>query len=120
MRFRADAPGIRVARRWVTDVARQAGASTEAERVVALLTTEAVTNAVVHGPPGGRVDVEAQVRDHRLHVEVSDESTATPVLRMPTTTALSGRGVMLIDRLSTDWGVQHHGNAKTVWFDVAI
>ena len=102
------------------DVARQAGASSDAERVAALLTTEAVTNAVVHGPPGGQVDVEARVTDDRLHVEVSDESADTPVLRQPGRTDLSGRGVMLIDRLSTDWGVEHHGGAKTVWFDIAI
>lgn len=102
------------------DVARQAGASSDAERVAALLTTEAVTNAVVHGPPGGQVDVEARVTDDRLHVEVSDESADAPVLRTPGRTELSGRGVMLIDRLATDWGVERHGDAKTVWFDIAI
>lgn len=88
--------------------------------MVALLTTEAITNAVVHGPPHGRVDVEARVYDHRVHVDVHDESTTRPVLCEPDLTALSGRGVMLIDTLSSSWGVEVHPGSKTVWFEVSF
>lgn len=120
VRFRADAPTIPAARRWVSEVARRAGASADAERVVALLTTEAITNAVVHGPPHGVVDVEAMVRGDRVHVDVSDESTRPPVLRRPEVTDLTGRGVMLIDTLASAWGVELHRASKTVWFEVAF
>ena len=121
MRFSAAAPQIPAARRWVVRRAEAAGADPDVVRVVALLTTEAVTNAVMHGPPGGTVEVQASVVGGGVfRVEVTDGSTARPVLRDVPTHALSGRGVMLIDRLSAAWGVDARDDSKTVWFDVAI
>lgn len=50
MRFTADVARIPHARRWVVRQASGAGASAEALRIVALLASEVVTNAVQHGP----------------------------------------------------------------------
>lgn len=55
MRFTADVARIPHARRWVVRQASGAGASAEALRIVALLASEVVTNAVQHGPAGGEV-----------------------------------------------------------------
>jgi hypothetical protein len=31
-----------------------------------------------------------------------------------------GRGLVLVDRLASSWGVQHHADHKTVWAEVAL
>lgn len=87
---------------------------------MALLTTEAVTNAVQHGPDGGEVNVSVSAAQDGWQVAVTDESTELPVLNRVRPHAVGGRGVMLIDRLATAWGVERHdGTGKTVWFHIA-
>ncbi|WP_199424155.1 ATP-binding protein [Actinotalea solisilvae] len=121
MRFVADPGQIAATRRWATSVARAAGASTHALRITALLVTEAVANAVIHGPEDGDVVVDVETRDGVVRVSVADASDALPVLRDVPPTASGGRGIMLIDRLAGDWGVERHPRGgKTVWFEVRL
>lgn len=115
--FDARLDAIPMSRRWVVDYARRTGCTEAAQRTLALLTTEAVTNAVQHGPPGGEVTVSVSVVDGGLRVAVGDQSPALPALRRVGPSAAGGRGVMLIDRLATAWGVEpYDGTAKVVWF----
>ena len=119
MRFIAALSMIPHARHWAADQARAHGVALNAVRTIELLATEAITNAVVHGPRAGTVEVTVDQRGPNLRVGVRDSSDAWPVLRDPASGELSGRGVLLIDRLSRAWGVQtHRGGGKTVWFDV--
>ena len=120
MRFPADPSWISRARRSVTQTAQDAGASPHALRIVALLTSEAVANAVVHGPAQGEVRVEAVSDGRVLRVSVRDQSTRMPVRREVAVTAHGGRGVMLIDRLARRWGVDRERDGKTVWFEVSL
>lgn len=120
MRFAADVAHIPRARRWVVEQATHAGASDDALRVVALLASELVTNAVQHGPPGGEVTVAVERRAGQLRVAVADESPLLPAILDPDLNAVSGRGVMLVDRLSARWGVEERPGAKSVWFEVGL
>lgn len=120
VRFEAAPERISASRHWVVEQARRAGAGTGTQWVLALLTTEAVTNAVEHGPEDGQVTVEVARGDAGWCVAVTDESPEAPVRLEVDPTAPHGRGVLLIDTLATRWGVQRHGaNGKTVWFRVA-
>lgn len=119
MRLRADPDRIAASRRWASQAAGRSGASPDAVRVVALLVTEAVANAVIHGPRGGEVVLEVAVVGDVVRVSVTDGSDALPVLREVDPGATGGRGVMLIDRLSRRWGVdRHRAGGKTVWFEI--
>ena len=121
MRFVASTSGIPPSRHWVTERARRDGASPDALRVIALLTTEAVANAVEHGPPDGEVDVDVHGHDGAVRVSVRDASHSAPVLNKVPPTAAGGRGVMLIDTLAERWGVEYHPDGtKTVWFEVPL
>ena len=118
--FTADVGAVPGSRRWVVAWARRTGCPERCVHRIALLTTEAVTNAVRHGPEGGTVTVEVSLVRGQWRVAVTDQSRARPVVRDVAPTALGGRGVMLIDRLATAWGVETAaGAAKTVWFQVA-
>lgn len=81
---------------------------------VLVLTSELVTNAVLHGV--GPVQLRLTLSADAVRVEVQDESAQHPVRRNPDREAPHGRGLLLVDALSVDWGVEPAGAGKTVWF----
>jgi anti-sigma regulatory factor (Ser/Thr protein kinase) len=110
---------VRTARRRVVEHLRAHGASAEATRIVELLTSELVTNAVKYGPPDGVIRVEANAERGRLALVVSDDSPDAPVARVPDPGEPGGRGVELVRTLASEWGVTvHRGNGKSVWVRV--
>jgi two-component sensor histidine kinase len=80
---------------------------------VALCVSELVTNALDHAAPPYELRLERH--DSRLRVEVADASDGEPVLRPITPTAVRGRGIFLVEAVSTTWGVQPTDDGKTVW-----
>jgi anti-sigma regulatory factor (Ser/Thr protein kinase) len=87
---------------------------------VLLASTEALTNAIEHGSPGGAaVEVELSVTAERVDVRVLDEGHPGGTLPVvpsdpPPPTALRGRGLIIISRLSDDLDVSAHGNGTQV------
>jgi anti-sigma regulatory factor (Ser/Thr protein kinase) len=86
--------------------------------VAELLTSEIVTNAVVHARTPIRLvlDLAAGL----LRVGVSDGADASPSLRRSGPTEESGRGLMLVDALATRWGIDRDDGGKQVWFEVLV
>jgi len=109
---------VRAARRAVQDWAGERGATVADQHVLALLTTEVVSNAVRHGPPDGEVEVAAVQERGQFVVRVGDASGELPILRRQPPEAVGGRGVQIIDHLATDWGVERCRGGKVVWFRV--
>lgn len=83
--------------------------------VATLLTSELVTNALVHAK--GDAVVTARVSD-RLRVEVRDSAPGRPEVRSATTEGTSGRGLMLVRSLADAWGIRSEGFGKCVWFEL--
>lgn len=88
-----------------------------------LLTSEVVTNALVHGRGEVRLSVDA--RDAVLHVEVGDDEPRHPHVPAPgelsDPLAEGGRGMRIVALLSSDWGVRDRsGGGKAVWFEVPV
>ncbi len=71
--------------------------------VLAVLTSELVTNAVLQAATTIRMEVRRS--GGRIRVEVSDRSTEQPVLRAPTTEEGAGRGLLIVSALAESWGV---------------
>lgn len=91
-----------------------------ATEVTVLLTSEVVTNAVIHtGPhgPGEELVVALCTWGGVVHVEVGDRASALPVVRGPDD-GLSGRGLLLLDALASAWGATERDEGKVVWFEV--
>jgi anti-sigma regulatory factor (Ser/Thr protein kinase) len=101
------------ARRFVRDVLHQEGPAVDVE-VVALLTSEVVTNAVLHA--GTDVDLVVRSEDGCIRVEASDTGEPTAFVPHVPARSESGRGITIIAALSAAWGVIPTARGKTVWF----
>lgn len=109
-----------LARRFVAEVLRARGFGKVCVEQAVLLTSEAVTNAVVHAGSGVDLAVIAHHPMARVEVYDSESSVAHSVVpQWPELLASSGRGLQLIAALAEAWGVQELGQAgKCVWFEV--
>ncbi|WP_371482413.1 ATP-binding protein [Kitasatospora sp. NBC_00315] len=85
-----------------------------------LLTSEVVTNALVHTTHGAVFDA-VLTADLRLRIEVQDGTPRLPGRRREPAAefATSGRGLFLVEALADDWGVQLRGDGKVTWFELA-
>ena len=101
------------ARRLVRRALNQAGREDLLE-TAELLVSELVTNALVHA--GTPIDVALTVEDGGLRVEISDGSPHAPARRSYGPTAGTGRGLMLLEQMVREWGVELRERGKTVWF----
>ena len=103
-------------RRFAVETSRTTAPAVDAD-TVALLVSEVATNALVHG--AGRVRVRVRPTLDGLRVEVHDEDTTLPARRQATPLDEGGRGIALVDALSSGWGAERTPDGKTVWFEVA-
>jgi serine phosphatase RsbU (regulator of sigma subunit)/anti-sigma regulatory factor (Ser/Thr protein kinase) len=98
--------------------------SPDADRVVddaVLLTSELVTNAVVHA--GTALDVTCRIASGELEIAVRDRHPARTLPDIPEAASLSaerGRGLLLPSALASSWGVTYARTAKAVWFRMSL
>lgn len=83
-----------------------------------LLTSELTTNAVLHAR--GEVAIRVEVVGRLVRVEVTDHSSQTPALRVPRLDASGGRGLVLVEALSSRWGSRLVRGGKAVWFELSL
>lgn len=108
---------VGAARRFVRDVLKTRLVDDGVVSTVELLTSEVVTNAIVHARSGPQLAVE--VDDNVVRVAVRDSSPELPVRRLARLDDLSGRGVVIVEELASAWGVElERSGAKRVWFEV--
>ena len=111
-----------VARLFVRNLCREWGAEAVCD-VAELLSSELVTNAVVHARTP--VELEAAYDDasvpSQLRIDVYDRSPddveRTP--QPPEDGAEGGRGLAIVARLASRWGVDPCSPGKRVWFTLA-
>jgi anti-sigma regulatory factor (Ser/Thr protein kinase) len=79
-----------------------------------LVTSELVTNAVIHA----RTDITVAVLTdpEGARVTVADGSQVMPGPRLATAASRDGRGLTLVDHFAPAWGVERTATGKVVWF----
>ena len=114
--FPAEKASVARARHFVSDAL--ASCATGIVDVAVLLTSEVVSNAVLHSnaTPVVSVDLDGE----RIRVEVADASPALPVRKRYGLQATTGRGLLLLDTLARAWGADPTGSGKRVWFEVDL
>lgn len=108
-----DDPPVDVVRCWVL------GALVDVPLVprlrTALVVEELIANARQHAEPPYVLRLVLDGEHRALRVFVDD-----CVPEFPAPGADGGAGLVLVDALSRDWGVEQRARAKTVWADVAL
>lgn len=103
---------VGAARRLVREQA--AGLPAAVVDVAQLLTSELVTNGVLHARTPLQVGVS--VAADLLLVSVADHGPGEPVRRERDLAATGGRGMEILAELADDYGVAKAGEGKSVWF----
>jgi|SRR5690242_20557571 len=95
---------------------------TDAIDDVTLVASELIGNAIRHASGGDRDAwvVSWTVQDGDVIISVEDPSHDLPVRRNPAPDAPSGRGLAIVETLSSDWGVEHTARGKRVWARVRV
>jgi anti-sigma regulatory factor (Ser/Thr protein kinase) len=105
-----------VARHWIAAHLRDV--SSEVTDCAALLTSELVTNAVLHAATP--MSVTLHILPDRIRVDVADGSPTFPSIKDYGPDAATGRGLTLFNTLASTWGVQAVGGGKIVWFELPV
>lgn len=122
LRLRAHVESVRAARRAVDQLP---GLDDHAEVVftLRLLVTELVANCVRHA--GLREEdvivLDLDVQSSCVRVSVSDPGPGfQPAPPQEPPDGMSGRGLFLVDALSSRWGVERGGEDTTVWVEIDL
>jgi GAF domain-containing protein/anti-sigma regulatory factor (Ser/Thr protein kinase) len=105
-----------IARHWVAAHLRDL--PSDVSGCAALLTSELVTNAVLHAATP--MCVTLHILTDRIRVDVADGNPSFPAIKEYGRDAATGRGLTLFNTLASDWGVQAVEGGKIVWFEVAV
>jgi hypothetical protein len=86
---------------------------------VLLVVSELVGNAVRHGRPP--VGLRLRKAGSGVRVDVHDDAPTAPTPGDPSSDAESGRGLLLVDAVAAESGVERiEGDGKVVWAKVEI
>ncbi|MEU1530094.1 SpoIIE family protein phosphatase [Streptomyces fagopyri] len=115
-----DSEALTEARRMIRAAVRAWGAAERADEIE-LVADELITNALMHTEGPAIVTLRVlSGPDRRLRVEVEDSSSALPRRREAGVSGVSGRGLLLVDRLADVWGVEARGGGKCVWSEFLV
>jgi serine phosphatase RsbU (regulator of sigma subunit)/anti-sigma regulatory factor (Ser/Thr protein kinase) len=110
--FPPEVASVATARRFVGETLRSWGVDEVDDAM--LLTSELVTNAIVHA--GTEVEVVCEALGGQVKIEVHDRHQAR---RIPVPgDQVSGRGLLFPETLAVSWGVTYGQGDKHVWFTV--
>lgn len=86
-----------------------------------LIVSELVTNAVIHAKTGNwrQVGLTVDQDSRRVRIEVRDTGDGLPRQRRDAETyAETGRGINIVQAVSSSWGVTEQVIGKTVWAEI--
>jgi anti-sigma regulatory factor (Ser/Thr protein kinase) len=107
------------ARRFITDFCNAAALPPEVCHTAALLVSELVTNAILHGRTSATMEIHRPA--DRLRVAVRDDNPVLPPIgNHPDLNAESGRGLTIVSVLADDWGIERLAEGKAVWFELRV
>jgi CheY-like chemotaxis protein/anti-sigma regulatory factor (Ser/Thr protein kinase) len=108
---------VRLARRFVAARLEEWGFEELLDDAL-LVTSELAANAITHAESACRIRVSRTPSSVRI--DVIDAGSGTPEPRPPSFTAEHGRGLHLVDAITSAWGLDDiPGDGKVVWAELA-
>lgn len=90
----------------------------ETAQVARLLTSELVTNTILHART--EVDIHVVREGDRVRIEIEDHAGGTPAPVKRAQDATTGRGLQIVAGMASAWGVSPRDDGKVVWFEVPV
>ena len=107
------AASVAQGRRFVGALLEEIGMAEHRHEAV-LLTSELLTNSILHGFGEPRLDVTWQGQE--VEIAVTDRGTWAPRRTALDLGATSGRGLQLLERVATRYGTRESPAGTTIWF----
>ena len=111
-----DLPAAAVARDWLTVTFGETVTSGQIQDACLVL-SELVTNALRYGL--GDIVVHAALIDDCLRLSVTDWADEMPRMLPADPERIGGVGLLIVERVSAEWGVAPFPGGKTVWASIA-
>ena len=112
---------VGTARHALSDELQASGVAPRVREDAVLVLSELVSNAIKHAAPlpGGQITIRWVIRPDFLHLEITDGGAVTrPRAGAPAASAISGRGLDIVRRVCSQWGVTEDEETVTVWADL--
>lgn len=116
--FDARPTSVSKSRRFVEEVT--ADLAPEFREAIVLMVSELATNALVHATSGFEVRIERDAT--AVRTTVTDSGEGSPSLSNPDNTDPHGRGLLVVQELSDEWGttVDPDTPGKSIWFSLDV
>ncbi|MFJ3790635.1 ATP-binding protein [Kitasatospora sp. NPDC090091] len=110
------------ARDAVVRIARSWGIAGEALDDITVVADELLANAVIHAPGRLLVGIHLYPNGDRVVIEVYDPSCrmSAAAANFGNSELTSGRGMLLIESLSENWGAEPTTHGKKVWAELVV
>ena len=83
-----------------------------------LVVSELVTNALMHGD--GALVLRASISDSAVQVSVTDSGDGLPEVLPLDPSRIGGLGLIVVERIASDWGISPFPGGKTVWAALSL
>ena len=117
-RFVPEPQAARAARRALEPLVPELSASVLS--TVRLLTSELVTNSILHAGMGGNglIQMDVDLDAARIRITVRDTGPGfEPPIGLPSPTSQDGRGIFIVDALADRWSIEDSARTS-VWFEI--
>ena len=110
------APSTGAVRCWAREVLSDLAADVLED--VVLVINELVSNAYDHGLAPRQLRLHRSTDPNLVRVEVDDASADPPIVGRSRIHNDRGRGLVIVEKLAEDWGVEQQGAGRTVWEEI--
>jgi anti-sigma regulatory factor (Ser/Thr protein kinase) len=112
------AASVAVGRRFVGAQLDRLGMDEQRRHDALLLTSELLTNSILHGHGEPRLEVSWLLPD--VQIAVTDRGTWAPRRSPLDLGATSGRGLQLLERIADRYGTRESPAGTTIWFTLHV
>jgi anti-sigma regulatory factor (Ser/Thr protein kinase) len=116
--YERQAVSVGEARSWIEAFLAERAVRDTVRDDAQLVVSELVTNALMHGD--GALMLRASITGAAVQVSVTDSGNELPEVLPIDPTRIGGLGLIVVDRIASDWGVASFPGGKTVWASLSL
>jgi anti-sigma regulatory factor (Ser/Thr protein kinase) len=116
--FDRQATSVGEARSWIDAFLTERAIENPLRDDAQLIVSELVTNALVHGD--GTLVLRASITATAVQISVTDSGDELPEVLPFDPSRIGGLGLIVVERIASEWGVAPFPGGKTVWAALSL